>query len=66
VALVPELAAARGRADLVVRSLAPPGLARVLAVVRPAGGDRVPAAAAMVDALRVAAPSRAARPASGA
>jgi DNA-binding transcriptional LysR family regulator len=55
VALVPELAAARGRADLVVRPLAPPGPVRVIAVVRPAGGDRVPAAAAMVDALRAAA-----------
>ena len=57
VALVPALAAARGRPDLVVRPLAANGPVRVIAVVRPAGGDRAPAAAAMLDALRAAAQS---------
>ena len=57
VALVPALAAARGRADLVARPLAPPGPVRRIAVVRPAAGDRVPAAAAMVASLRTAAQS---------
>jgi DNA-binding transcriptional LysR family regulator len=59
VALVPALAAAHGRPDLVVRPLVGPGPARTIAVAAPLAGDRVPAAAAMVEALRGAAESAA-------
>jgi DNA-binding transcriptional LysR family regulator len=55
VALVPALAAAPARADLAVRPLAGAGPVRTIAVVVPAAGHRVPAAAALVDALREAA-----------
>jgi DNA-binding transcriptional LysR family regulator len=54
VALVPGLAAARGRPDLVVRPLAGAAPVRSISVARPAAGHRVPAARAMVDALRMA------------
>jgi DNA-binding transcriptional LysR family regulator len=55
VALVPALAAARSRADVAVRPLADPGPVRAIAVALPAAGHRVPAAAALVEALREAA-----------
>jgi DNA-binding transcriptional LysR family regulator len=57
VALVPGLAAARGRPDLAVRPLAGDAPVRVIAIASPAAGHRVPAAAAMVEALRSAAQS---------
>ena len=55
VALVPALAAAWSRADLAVRPLAGRGPVRTIAVAVPAAGHRVPAAAALVEALREAA-----------
>jgi DNA-binding transcriptional LysR family regulator len=57
VALVPALAAAHGRADIVVRPPAGDGPVRTIAVAAPLAGHRVPVAAAMVDALRAAAQS---------